>query len=75
MDGDGWTTVRPFISKLNVGFPVMIGSDAIVNLFGGLNAVPTTLLIDKSGHVAATDIGIQQQEKYEAELKALFSEQ
>jgi cytochrome c biogenesis protein CcmG/thiol:disulfide interchange protein DsbE len=75
MDDDGWTVVRPFISKLNVGFPVMVGGDAIVNLYGGLNAVPTTLVIDKSGLVAATNIGIQQREKYEAELQALLSEQ
>ncbi len=74
MDDDGWNVVRPFISKLNVSFPVMVGGNALVNLYGGLNAVPTTLVIDRSGLVAATNIGIQQKEKYEAELAALLSE-
>lgn len=75
MDDDGWPSVRPFISKLNVGFPVVVGGDSIAHLFGGLNAVPTTLAIDKSGRVAAINIGIQQRQKYEAELQALLSEQ
>jgi peroxiredoxin len=75
MDDEGWPAVQPFISKLDVSFPVMIGGDSIASLFGGLNAVPTTLAIDKSGHVAAINIGIQQRQKYEAELQALLSEQ
>jgi len=32
---------------------VMVGTDRIAELFGGIGALPTTLLIDRSGQVAS----------------------
>jgi cytochrome c biogenesis protein CcmG/thiol:disulfide interchange protein DsbE len=74
LDDGGWAVVRPFVAQLKLAYPVMIGRDDVVSLYGGLASVPTTLMIDKAGRVAATHIGIQKKEDYEAELRALLAE-
>ena len=76
VDQEGWTAVRPFVAKLNLSYSVMVGGNAITNLYGGLDSLPTTLMIDKAGRVAATHIGLlKNKESYETELRALLSEQ
>ena len=53
----------------------MVGGDDIIKLYGGLDSLPTTLMIDKSGRIAATHVGLlQNRESYETELRALLSE-
>jgi peroxiredoxin len=76
VDEEGWTAVRPFVAKLNLSYSVMVGGDTIINLYGGLDSLPTTLMIDKAGRVAATHIGLlKNKESYETELRALLSEE
>jgi hypothetical protein len=75
VDQEGGTAVRPFVAKLNLSYSVMVGGDDIIKLYGGLDSLPTTLMIDKSGRIAATHVGLlQNRESYETELRALLSE-
>src|SRR5882724_11166152 len=54
LDADGWKLVKPFISEKKINYRVMIGTDDIAALFGADQSLPVTLLIDKSGRIAAT---------------------
>lgn len=74
VDEDGWNSVRPFIARLGVNYPVVVGGDEIVQLFGGLDSLPTTLIIDRSGRVAVTHVGLVSRQTYEDDVRAVLNE-
>jgi peroxiredoxin len=75
LDEDGWKSVKPYIEAKNVNYRVMVGNDEIARMYGGLESIPATLLIDKAGRIAATHVGLVEKKTYEEELKALIAEQ
>jgi peroxiredoxin len=74
MDDAGWKAVRPFIAQEQINYPVMIGNDGVAGLFGGIEALPTTLLIDRSGRIASRHNGLVRRRDYEAEILKLIAE-
>lgn len=74
LDEDGWKSVKPFLEAKHVNYPVMIADDTIARAYGGLEAVPMTLIIDKSGRIAATHVGICKENECEADIQALLKE-
>ncbi|HEY4360154.1 MAG TPA: redoxin domain-containing protein [Bryobacteraceae bacterium] len=74
LDEDGWNSVKPYIEAKKTNYPVMIGNDALGALYGGIVDLPTTLLIDKSGHIAVMHVGLCSRSDYEGEIKGLLVE-
>lgn len=74
MDDEGWKAVRPYVDSRKVNYPVMIANERISKLFGGLKAIPETLIIDRSGRIAATHIGLCSKSEYENDIKVLLNE-
>ena len=58
MDDEGWEVVKPFLSDLGVNYRVVIGNDATASQYGGVDALPTTFIIDKEGRIAAVHVGL-----------------
>ena len=75
VDENGWKAVRPFLETQPVDYPIAIGGDAITRLYGGLESVPTTILIDRHGRIASTHVGIINKSSHEPLLQTLISEQ
>ncbi len=59
MDEDGWNAVKPYIQDRQVNYRVLLGDDATGQLYGGLDSLPTTFLIDRSGRIAKVHIGLE----------------
>ena len=74
LDEDGWKSVKPYIDARHVNYPVMIGNGDIARAYGGLESVPMTLIIDKSGRIAATHVGLCRKDEYEADIRAVLNE-
>lgn len=74
MDEGGWRSVRPFLENRHVNYPVMIGSDEVAARFGGLDALPLTLIIDRSGRVATVHAGLCTKEEYERDINSVLNE-
>lgn len=74
LDEGGWGVVRPYAEAKKINYPVMVGGDRVADRFGGLKAVPTTLIIDRQGRIAATHIGLCQKSEYEADIRAVLNE-
>jgi cytochrome c biogenesis protein CcmG/thiol:disulfide interchange protein DsbE len=74
LDEDGWSVVRPYADAKKINYPVVVADDRIADRFGGLKAVPTTLIIDRQGRIAATHIGLCQKSEYEGDIKAVLNE-
>ena len=67
MDDDGAKAVDPFIhdNRFNVDgkeqqmdYPIVLGSDAITDQFGGLLGMPTSYLISRDGKIVKKYIGV-----------------
>ncbi|MBI1789220.1 MAG: TlpA family protein disulfide reductase [Acidobacteria bacterium] len=72
-DEDGWKAVQPFMEENKINYPVVIGGDDIAALYGGLSSLPTTLIIDKSGRIATTHVGLVSKGDYEAGIRAMLA--
>lgn len=74
MDQDGWNAVRPFLSRIPINYPVMIGDDRLAELYGGVDSLPSTFLIDRHGAIAFTHSGLVAERDYEAEIQQLIAQ-
>jgi len=72
MDDDGWEAVKPFLAELGVNYRVMIGDDLTAQMYGGVDALPTTFLIDKTGKIAAVHVGLTSRKDFEDGVEQLL---
>jgi len=74
LEDDGWKAVRPFAESEGFNYPVTVGGDGIASLYGGLEVVPTTFVIDKSGRIAAVHVGMCGKGENAADIEAVLKE-
>ena len=74
MDDDGWTSVKPFLDRSPLNYRIVLGDDAIAQGYGGIEALPTTFLIDRAGRIAAVHRGLTPKSTYEDEIRRLLDE-
>jgi len=72
LDADGWKLVRPFIGEKKINYRVMIGTDDLAVRYGADQALPVSVLIDKSGRIAATHTGLPEKCAYRDEIETLL---
>lgn len=72
MDDEGWEAVKPFVSKLGVNYRVLMGNDYTAQLYGGVDALPTTFLIDREGRIAAVHVGLADRRDFEDGVQRLL---
>lgn len=58
MDEDGWAAVKPYVRDRKMNYRVLLGNDQVSTSYGGLDALPTTLLIDRAGDIASVHEGV-----------------
>jgi peroxiredoxin len=58
MDEDGWTAVKPYLVRMKVNYRILLGNDQVGTLYGGVDSLPTTFLIDRQGKIAFKEIGV-----------------
>jgi len=58
MDEDGWSAIKPYVKNMKMNYRVLLGNDGVSTAYGGLDSLPTTLLIDRSGDIASTHVGV-----------------
>jgi thiol-disulfide isomerase/thioredoxin len=56
--------VDQFVQENNIEFPMTIGTPEIIEIFGGLEGIPTTFVFDKSGRVAAKFVGAREKSTF-----------
>ncbi len=73
MDEEGWDVVRPFVAAMRVNYRTVIGTDMVAQQYGGVDALPTTFVIDREGKIAATHVGLVSKSDYENDIQALLA--
>ncbi|MCY4594124.1 MAG: ankyrin repeat domain-containing protein [Bryobacterales bacterium] len=72
MDEDGWDAVHPFARELGLNFPVLMGGDDAEACFGAVDAIPATLIVDRSGKIAFWHEGVPDKSEYERQIESLL---
>jgi cytochrome c biogenesis protein CcmG/thiol:disulfide interchange protein DsbE len=72
LDEEGWSKVAPYIEKVKMNYPVVLGSAKVVQQYGGIEGIPTTFIIDKNGYIADSQVGLLSKELLEKALKSLL---
>jgi thiol-disulfide isomerase/thioredoxin len=72
LDQGGPKIVRDFAQKMGINYDLVMGDDALVEAFGGIEAIPTTFLIDRDGQVRHRKMGSMDRSDYEPLVRSLL---
>ncbi|MDO8602679.1 MAG: TlpA disulfide reductase family protein [Candidatus Omnitrophota bacterium] len=72
MDQSPEKVIPDFIEKNNINYTILFGEDNVYDLYGGINAIPTTFLVDKEGNIRKKYIGYNGKEVFEKDIKELL---
>jgi peroxiredoxin len=64
--------VGPFVEEYELNFPVVWGNEETAQKFGGVAALPTTLVIDREGMVVDSHTGLISKSIYEEQIEGLL---
>lgn len=72
LDDEGWKVLKPYLAEHPMNYRIVLGNDDVAALYGGVDALPTTLLIDRNGNIASTHTGVVDRIEVEKELQSLL---
>jgi len=73
MDDDGWDSVKPYIEKKKINYRVVVANDEISRKYGGVEALPTTFILDRQGRIAYTHVGLISKSDYQNDILSLLN--
>jgi peroxiredoxin len=72
MDDDGWASVKQYVTEKKINYRVVIGDDNLAKIYGGVESLPTTFVIDRAGRIASSHVGLVAKKQYEDEIQRLL---
>lgn len=69
LDEGGVDLVKKFAASKKINYPLAMGDGAVVEAFGGVEAIPTTFVIDREGRIQHKKVGAVKEEEFESVLK------
>jgi peroxiredoxin len=70
---EAWARVTPFVQSHRVNYTIVMGDDNVSKAYN-ITALPATYLIDRSGRIAATYIGLINRQNLERNIAKLLAE-
>jgi peroxiredoxin len=75
LDDDGWTAIDPWLKEQAqqgkpVTYPILLGN---AGLYGGMDALPTSYVIDRDGKIEAIHTGLVSKSVYADEIVKLLA--
>lgn len=74
LDQAGPAVVQEFATKRGINYPLVMGDEAVQTAFGGVEAIPTTFLIDRQGNIRDRKRGAEATADYEQKILAVLAE-
>ena len=72
LDKGGIKTVKPFVEGKGVTYPIVIGTEEVVNSYGGVRGIPTTFIVDRNGKIIEKIVGYRDKSFFESAIKKLL---
>lgn len=64
--------VAPFVEKYGLNFPVVWGDNETADKFGGVAALPTTLIINREGEIIGSHTGLVSKSIYVEQIESVL---
>jgi peroxiredoxin len=66
--------LRPYAAEMKMNYPVLqgLGHDDMMEAFGPIAGVPTTMLISRDGKICSKHFGYTEKDAFENDIKALL---
>ena len=61
--------IAKFVNNMHIDYPVLIDGDSISHPYGGVDALPSSFFVDRSGKVIAATVGLHDRSELEANIK------
>lgn len=58
VDDAGEKAISDFTRKMGINYPILIGTEKVADQYGGLDGLPTTFFLDRSGKVIDRQLGL-----------------
>ncbi|MCC5022919.1 MAG: TlpA family protein disulfide reductase [Candidatus Synoicihabitans palmerolidicus] len=72
LDQAGPSVVKQFSERYEINYPLVMGDQEIMNAYGGIEAIPTTFLIDRDGQIRHRKVGASTRADYEPLVRSLL---
>ena len=61
--------IGDFVQRMHMPYPVLIEGDKLSKPYGGLDAMPTSFFVDRTGKIVAAQMGITSKDDIESNIK------
>jgi thiol-disulfide isomerase/thioredoxin len=68
-DAKGPAHVKKFAGEKGINYTLVMGDETVAEAFGGIEAIPTTFLINREGRIVHQKVGAMAHEEYEKLVK------
>jgi peroxiredoxin len=72
MDEDGWKVINPYVAEHKINYPIVLANEEVNEAYGGIEALPTTLILGRDGKVRFLHSGLISRADYEKEIRQLL---
>jgi cytochrome c biogenesis protein CcmG/thiol:disulfide interchange protein DsbE len=72
LDEDGWEAVKPYAERRRINYPTAIATEELRQLYGNVENLPTTFIVDREGRIAATHVGLVSKSTYQKAIETLL---
>lgn len=72
LDEQGPEVVKKFVRQFGVTYPIVMGNQKVAEAYGGIDAIPTTFVIDRHGRIVNQHMGYDDKEAFEKEIQSLL---
>jgi thiol-disulfide isomerase/thioredoxin len=69
MDDASTEDIAAFAKQMGVNYPILLGKESVGLSYGGVNVLPTTFFLDRSGKVIAREFGLQSRSVFVDHIK------
>ena len=74
LDTAGASVVKSFMMRVGMNYPVVIGNEKTAADYGGITAIPTTFVLDRTGNIVTSHQGFASQVVFESEIRPLLEQ-
>jgi peroxiredoxin len=72
LDEQSPEVVKKFVRQFGVTYPIVIGNQKVADAYGGIDAIPTTFVIDRQGRIVNQHMGYDDKAAFEKDIQSLL---
>ncbi|MFH1288443.1 MAG: redoxin domain-containing protein [bacterium] len=66
------SVLKPFAAQYGITYPLLLGTEQVENLYGGIQYIPTTFIIDRNGNIIQEFVGGKAKSVFEEAILKLL---